>query len=131
MTDRLPTESRADRRVKGNGDAGVASPDIGVCSALLVSGNSALYVEHTWDAENRLTSVGPVSQPVGGDIKVECAYNYTDRRVRKRVAPRKRQLSAPEQGGQGNRYYVPLFMRFSKHCPLALATASGELYGLS
>ena len=98
----IPTESREDRRVTGDYGGSIHARDIDACTALRVSANGALRVEHIWGAENRLTSVGPVSQPVSGDTKVECAYDYTDRRVRKQVAPWKRQLNAPEQGGQAS-----------------------------
>jgi len=41
--------------------------------------------EYTWDAENRLIAVAPVSQPVNGDKKLEFVYDYMNRRVRKEV----------------------------------------------
>lgn len=40
---------------------------------------------YTWDAENRLTAVQPVSQPVAGDVRLEYVYDYLGRRVEKRV----------------------------------------------
>jgi len=41
--------------------------------------------EYTWDAENRLIRVAPVSSPVNGDKKLEFAYDYMGRRVEKKV----------------------------------------------
>ena len=39
--------------------------------------------DYTWNAENRLISVAPASSPASGDKKLEFAYDYMGRRVRK------------------------------------------------
>jgi RHS repeat-associated protein len=48
------------------------------------SATGSAQLSYTWDAENRLIQVQPVS-PVNGDKKVVSDYDYMSRRVRKRV----------------------------------------------
>ncbi len=55
-------------------------------TAEIAPGAPVRQVALTWDAENRLTSVAPVSQPVSGDQKVEFEYDYMGRRVSKKVS---------------------------------------------
>jgi RHS repeat-associated protein len=47
--------------------------------------NSAVPVRYTWDGENRLKAVEPMTPVNGVSKKVEFAYDYMNRRVQKKV----------------------------------------------
>ncbi len=70
-----------------DGDADVDFDDIAGFTSILSSGNSAgPAITYVWDAENRLTEVRPTFPAVtAGAKKVVFAYDYMNRRVRKRV----------------------------------------------
>ncbi|HPC23845.1 MAG TPA: RHS repeat-associated core domain-containing protein, partial [Phycisphaerae bacterium] len=65
-----------------NGDGLVNNFDIDYF--MQAAGN--VGVKYEWDAENRLTRVGPLRTPLSGDVEVRFAYDYLGRRVEKIVS---------------------------------------------
>jgi len=70
-----------------DGNGTVSFADIGCFVNLIGQGGSGVTRAYTWDAENRLTRVGP---PAGGEavaaIQVTFRYDYLGRRVEKQVS---------------------------------------------
>ncbi|MBP9025503.1 MAG: hypothetical protein KBH81_05055 [Phycisphaerae bacterium] len=69
-----------------NGDGVLDAGDDDMFFALLASGNSAMYVVYTWDAENRLVGVAPGGTPQPGQYKAEYGYDWQGRRIEKQVS---------------------------------------------
>jgi len=65
-----------------NGDGLVNNFDIDYF--MQAAGN--VGVKYEWDAENRLTRVGPLRTPLSGDVEVRFAYDYLGRRIEKIVS---------------------------------------------
>ena len=94
-----------------NGDGAVDSFDLDLFTALLLGSGGAggLRVKYTWNAENRLTAVTPVS-PQAGDKKVEFAYDYMGRRIEKKVSVWNENLSPPDWDDEHAEAYVRRFV---------------------
>ena len=69
-----------------NGDGVVDFFDVDAFVPLITSGNDAPALTYEWDAENRLVEIRPTLPDIS-DPKVEFAYDYVGRRVRKQVRP--------------------------------------------
>ena len=74
-------------RADANGDCNLDVTDLSyLISSYGVTANVGNYVGYTWDAENRLTKVTPLVEPIPVGMKrVEFDYDYQGRRIEKRV----------------------------------------------